>query len=72
MRRLAMKTVAWITNPKNAWNRLLCFVALVEQSMDRDVVTPLYRRLDALEQEAEELRARLACATAPDAGRTAS
>jgi len=67
-----MKTVAWVTNAKNAWNRLLRFVALIEQSMDRDVVTPLYRRLDALEQETEELRARLACATAPDAERTAS
>ena len=67
-----MKTVAWITNPENAWNRLLRFVALIEQSMDRDVVTPLYRRLDALEHQTEELRARQACAAAPDAGRTAS
>jgi hypothetical protein len=70
MRRLAMKTVAWITNAKNAWNRLLRFVALIEESMDGDVVTPLYRGLDALEHQTEELRARLA--RAPDAGRTAS
>ena len=65
-----MKTVAWITNAKNAWNRLLRFVALIEESMDGDVVTPLYRRLDALEHQTEELRARLARAS--DAGRTAS
>ena len=67
-----MKTVAWITNAKNAWKWPLRFVALIEQSMDRDVVTPLYRRLDALEQETEDLRARLACTTASDAGRIAS
>jgi hypothetical protein len=72
MRRLPMKTVAWITNAKNAWNRLLRFIILIEASMDRDVVAPLSRRLDALEQETEELRARLARATAPDTGRTAS
>ena len=67
-----MKTVAWITNARNAWKRFLRFISLIEESMDMDVVTPLYGRLDALEQETEELRARLARATAPDTGRIAS
>ena len=67
-----MKTVAWITNVRNVWNQFLRFIILMEEAMDRDVVTRLYHRLDALEQQTEELRARLACATAADAGRIAS
>jgi hypothetical protein len=66
-----MKTVAWITNVRNVWNQFLRFIILMEEPMDRDVVTPLYHRLDTLEQQTEEFRARLACATAPDAGRIA-
>jgi len=67
-----MKTVARITNGQGAWNRFLRFVALIEQSMDADFVTPLYRRLDALEREVEELKGGSARATAADAKRAAS
>jgi len=50
----------------------LRFVALIEQSMDRDFVTPLYRRLDALEREAEELRGGSAHTAAANAKRAGS
>jgi hypothetical protein len=72
MRRLLMKTVARITNGQSAWSRFLRFVTLIEQSTDRDVVTPLYRRLDALEREVEQLRGGTARATAAEARRAAS
>jgi len=65
-----MKTVAQTTNRRSAWNRFLRFVAVIEESTDRDFVTPLHRRLDALEREVEELRA--ARTTAADARRAAS
>ena len=50
-----MKDVAWTKNPESAWNRFLRFIAVIEESMDRDLVTPLSRRVDALEREIEEL-----------------
>jgi hypothetical protein len=40
--------------------------------MDADFVTPLYRRLDALEREVEELRGGPARATVEDAKRAAN
>jgi hypothetical protein len=67
-----MKTVARITNGQSAWNRFLRFVTSIEQSMDSDFVTPLYRRLDALEREVEELRGGSARTTAADPKRAAS
>jgi hypothetical protein len=67
-----MKTVARITNGQSAWNRFLRFVTAIEQSMDSDFVTPLYRRLHALEREVEELRGGSAGATAADTKRVAN
>jgi len=67
-----MKAAAQVTNGQGYWNRILRFVTLIEQSMDRDFVTPLYRRLDALEREVEELKGGSARATAADAKRAAS
>jgi hypothetical protein len=67
-----MKTVARTTNGQSAWNRFLRFVTVIEQSMDRDLVTPLSRRLEALEREVEELRGGSARATAADAKRAAN
>jgi hypothetical protein len=64
-----MKTVAWTTKVQHAWSRFLRFIVLVEESANRDFVTPLYRRVDALERETEELRGRLAQASASDAGK---
>jgi hypothetical protein len=49
----------------------LRFVVLVEESMNRDVVTPLYWRIDALERETEELRGRLARVSASAEGKAA-
>ena len=67
-----MKAAAQVTNGQGYWNRFLRFVTLIEQSMDRDFVTPLYRRLDALEREVEELRGGPARATVEDAKRAAN
>jgi hypothetical protein len=66
-----MKTVAWTTKVQQAWSRFLRFVVLVEESMNRDVVTPLYWRIDALERETEELRGRLARVSASAEGKAA-
>ena len=66
-----MKTVAWNSKVQHAWSRFLRFMVVVEESTDRDFVTPLYRRLEALERETDELRGRLAEASAPDAEKVA-
>lgn len=67
-----MNTVAWISNARTAWNRFLRFIILLEESMDKDFITPLYRRVDALERQNEELRRRLACTIAANAEKAAS
>ena len=67
-----MKAAVQVTNGQGYWNRFLRFVTLIEQSMDRDFVTPLYRRLDALEREVEELKGGSARTTAAGAKRAAS
>jgi hypothetical protein len=66
-----MKTVAWTTKVQRAWSRFLRFVVMIEESMNKDFVTPLYRRVDALERETEELRGKLARASASEAGKVA-
>jgi hypothetical protein len=62
-----MKTVAWTTKVQHAWSRFLGFIVLFEESMDGDFVAPLYRRVDALERETDDLRGKLARAFASDA-----
>jgi hypothetical protein len=66
-----MKRVAWNAKVQHAWRRFLRFMVVVEESTDRDFVTPLYRRLEALERETDELRGRLAQASAPAAEKVA-
>ena len=66
-----MKRVAWDAKVQHAWRRFLRFMVVVEESTDRDFVTPLYRRLEALERETDELRGRLAQASVPGAERAA-
>ena len=50
---------------------LLAFHGPGRRTTDRDFVTPLYRRLEALERETDELRGRLAQASVPGAERAA-
>jgi hypothetical protein len=66
-----MKAVAWTTKVQRASSRFLRFIVMIEESMSRDFVTPLYRRIDSLEREIEELRGRLARASASNAGKAA-
>lgn len=67
-----MNTIAWMANAQNAWSRFLRFIIVIEESMDRDFVTPLNRRVDALEREIQELRVAAARAAAASSEKIAS